>query len=202
MTKGGTRSRAGRKSSWSTSKTVNIRVPEYLVTEIRAYAQQLDRQLDKQRVDKLQQQQLITLLENLVQIPLDRRQEWVDALPEAFRTSLENAEGKIEVLMTESRYKLFSPSNSEQDAETISPLGKEIRVGLQTYDMPEDMSAVLSISTLGHRWLLQKSDGKLIIDLPGTPQEDLSLYVDGEVVSLQVCSKWEVSCILPQDTVS
>lgn len=202
MTKGGTRPGAGRKSNWSTSKTVNIRVPEYLVTEIRAYAQQLDRQLNKQQIDKLQQEQLITLLEGLVNIPLEERREWINALPEASRASLRNAQGKGGPSRMESKYHQYSPSDSEQDTETVSPLDQEIKVGLETYDIPGDMSAVLSVSTLGHKWLLQKSDGKLIIDLPGTPQENLSLFVDGEVVFLQVCSKWEVSCILPQDTAS
>ncbi|MBW4472590.1 MAG: hypothetical protein KME45_19790 [Stenomitos rutilans HA7619-LM2] len=194
MSKGGARTGAGRKSKWSNSKTVNIRIPEYLATEVTAYAQQLDRR----RMTESQQRQLITLLQELVHIPLENRSEWIETLPESSRSTLEGAQGEIEVLRTQVKSQPFNLADSEEDAEQVLTAGEEFEVRLEIRAVADPVPALVATSNLGHELVLLKQNGKLVVDLPVPPQEAISLYVDddGGVVFLELRSKWAVSCLV------
>jgi len=194
MSKGGARTGAGRKSKWSNSKTVNIRIPEYLATEVTAYAQQLDRQ----RMAESQQTQLMALLQELVHIPLVERSEWIETLPEQSQSLLENAQGKIEVLRTEVKSQNYYFPDSEQDAEQVSTANEEFEVGLEVHRIKDPAPGLVATSTLEHKWVIQKRNGKLDVKLPVPPQEALSLSIDDGVVFLELRSKWAVSCLVPR----
>jgi len=192
MSKGGARTGAGRKSKWSNSKTVNIRVPEYLATEVTAYAQQLDRQ----RMAESQQRQLMTLLQELVHIPSAKRSEWIETLPESSRSALEDAQGKIEVLRTEVKSQQFQVADSEADGEQVSTANEEFEVGLEVCAVTSPAPQLVATSTLEHQWVFQQRNGKLDVDLPVPPQEALSLSIDDGIVFLELRSKWAVSCLV------
>jgi len=194
MTKGGTRAGAGRKSKWSDSKTVNIRVPEYLATEVTAYAQQLD----KQRIAESEQRQLMTLLQELVHVPRAKRSEWIEALPESSRSTLEDAEGKIEVLSTEFKSQRIHLSDPEQDAEQVSTLNEKFEVGLEVYSVEGPVPALVATSSLEHKWVFLQQDGKYVIDLPVPLKEGLSISIDNGVIFLELRSKWSVGCLMPR----
>jgi hypothetical protein len=193
MSKGGARTGAGRKSKWSNSKTVNIRVPEYLATEVMAYAQQLDRQ----RMAESQQRQLITLLQELVHIPLAKRNEWIEALPESSQSMLDDAQGKIEVLRTEVKSQQFQLADSEADGEQVSTANEEFEVGLEVLYNPDDPdSSAVATSTLEHQWVFHKKNGKFDVKLPVPLKEDFTLAIKDGIVFLELHSRWAVSCLV------
>lgn len=193
MSKGGARTGAGRKSKWSNSKTVNIRVPEYLATEVTAYAQQLDRQ----QVAEVQRRQLMTLLQELVHIPLAKRNEWVEALPESSQSMLDDAQGKIEVLRTEVKSQQFQLADSEADGEQVSTANEEFEVRLEVLHNADDPdSSVVATSTLEHQWVFHKENGKFKVELPVPPKEGFSLSIEDGIVFLELHSKWAVSCLV------
>jgi hypothetical protein len=191
MAKGGARTGAGRKSKWSTSRTTNIRVPEHLAIEVMAYAQQLDRQ----RVAESRQQHLITLLEEYIRIPPQERDSWMQTLPKAFRQILKGDQEGIEISSKEVKSRMIYLRNPEQPDE-VPPQEEEVKLEVCNISEPE---AVLLASNLGHRWGILKQNGRLVVDLPGDPQEDLTLHSEEGVIYLELRSRWEVSCLLPQN---
>lgn len=192
MTKGGARTGAGRKSKWSNSKTTNIRVPEHLAIEVMAYAQQLDRQ----RVAESRQQQLMTLLEKFMQIPPQERNEWIQTLPENLRQVLKGNRGEIEISTRTVESQMIYLADPDQPDEL--PSSRKEKVKLEVCEISEP-GAMLLTSALGHRWIILKQNGRLMVDFPGYPQEDISLHTEQGVAYLELKSRWEVSCLLPQN---
>ncbi|XGW00857.1 MAG: hypothetical protein ACAF41_33310 (plasmid) [Leptolyngbya sp. BL-A-14] len=191
MAKGGARTGAGRKSKWSTSKTTNIRVPEHLAIEVMAYAQQLDRQ----RAAESQRQHLINLLEEYVKIPAQERDAWMQTLPEGLRQGLKGDQESIEISSRAVQSRMIYFEDPEHPDEE-PPLEEEVKLEICNISEPE---AMMLASNLGHRWSLLKQNGRLIVDLPSDPQEDIALHSEQGVVYLELRSRWEVSCLLPQN---
>lgn len=191
MAKGGSRTGAGRKSKWSTGRTINIRVPEHLAVEVMAYAQQLDRQ----RAIEARQQHLMSLLEEYVKISSEEREAWMQTLPEALQQVLQDDQGGIEISRKSSEYQMIYPVDPEQPDAVLRP-GEKVK--LETLNISR-LEALLIASTCGHRWIMSRQNGRLVVDLPGAPQEDVSFRPEQGVNYLEISSKWEVSCLLPQN---
>ena len=190
MKKGGVRQGAGRKSSWSSSETRPIRVPEYLAAEVLAFA----KKLDKERSFALNQERLADLLKEFLHLSQENNQEWIEKPSDIYKEAIGNAD--VHLGSFQARTIIRGPHL--QDVDMLSVIS-----GVEWTIKDLEACRVLELSN-GKQIKLEIREGRLECPAMGVPQESVTLFVDDDdgKVYLRICSDWSIDHLLPAKTIT